>query len=1221
MNHEVPRTSWVLWAVALFGLVLWLSHGGKAAPPAGGGRPAPAPPVSGVLAATLAHVLAALLWALAALLLLALLVAAVRLALRRRRALAMRVDEIILGPDDTATPYEVMSALDAIHGQLLTRYGSAALGQVSWTFEIVRDADGGVHFLLAAPFGWLDAIEDIWRSKYTNLRFRPWRETPRPWPVAQQIVLAKPWWHATETQKDYQNSVVETLVQALDRADGAVHLQYHLTPLPVEPLHAQLRHRIRQMEYGARAQQQADPAMPGVGYAESQVVKDSLQLYGKAAFRTEIRLAADTWADMQRAYGAIQEAGGENRFRAATVVLGKGLWTRWFWARMPSLVLFRACLLFSFPLATLIHLPTARLRVNSLQRALVRRGPAPRPIPRDPALAILRDETGPVGIPEGDRKYNLLLVGSQGAGKTTDLLNVVKVDSRWTAPGADGRPVYAKALVLLDIGKDTAHRALGIIPPGREVIWFDPADPACPWGINPLLADVEASGLADHVLEGLTAVFGDEAIRARSREFLGNAILAVREVLGDQADFTHVYRLLTDETFRQYVAEHVQDAHQRRYWQQVIPQTLQVNPRFFEEGLAAPRNKLDEVLRNPRIRAVLEAGPGRRLIDFRAIIARRQILVANLDKARLGTTGARLVGILLLTMLWHALEAQTAVPEAERVPVSLILDEAQNFISDGFLDLLAEGRAYGVQVTLAVRFLQEIASEKVILGLQALAQNLIVHQFELVDEAKLFMQRFMRVWANMVTTADESQDAINFGADDFMRLPKFWAVCRFMVGGTPQPAFLAQTIPWETAYDAAARQAHLARQPQWTPPPEPVGKSAPAEDVKQTAEPEPARTVGSPGPDAEAERAPTPARAGSPLSGADLPGAAPGVGPPGLPDVLTLLLGPEGAAALLAFARDKLTGLYGQNVWHQLLAQDLTACAVVICDLDGLKPINDTQGHAAGDAYLQRAARALAQAVGSGGLAVRAGGDEFAVLARGLSPGELAGLEARIRAALLAAGVEASVGSARQEPGESLAAAVARADAAMYADKRQRKGELADAAEPTDPAAADPASPADAIPPPTVPRTPSPDPADGPALWEPTDPRQAACRRYGWTPDQMRQWAAAAGATPEEVREAAAWLLRNKVPPHQGAAQARFRRVLALKAEDRRLRPLAERLGADLGALREALWAAEASVDEVLAVAAAHPEVTTMDRLMSLVHPPAGGRQRSRAVTRGRERS
>lgn len=128
---------------------------------------------------TLLSILEFLLWALALGLVLMALSIALRILMRRRRMDAMRVEEIILGPDDTATPYEVMSALDAIHGQLLTRYAGSSMGQNPWSFEIVRDQDRGIHFLLAAPYQWLTAIEDIWRSKYTNIRLRP---TPCPPP-------------------------------------------------------------------------------------------------------------------------------------------------------------------------------------------------------------------------------------------------------------------------------------------------------------------------------------------------------------------------------------------------------------------------------------------------------------------------------------------------------------------------------------------------------------------------------------------------------------------------------------------------------------------------------------------------------------------------------------------------------------------------------------------------------------------------------------------------------------------------------------------------------------------------------------------------------------------------------------------------------------------------------------------------------------------------------
>lgn len=805
-------TAWELWALALLGI--WLKFfRGKPATSAAPGPAASSPshPVGslwgslGSGALVVLHIVG-MLMALGGIVGLAVL--GIRLWMRRRRLEAMVAEEIILGPDDVAKPEEVVGALDAIHTALLTRYGGSALGQVSWTFEIIRDRDGQIHFVLAAPHRWLKAIEDIWRGVYTNLRFQPWGDVDRIWPVAQQIVLERPWRHPTRIDTTYTHSVVEMMVQALDRAEGEVRLQWLLTPLPVGPLTAQLRGSLQRLEYQARAEQQVDPAHPGLGVVDRQDVSQATALLGRSAFRAEVRLAADDWDAMQRLYGAMAGSNADNQWKAQTVWAFKGLWSGWLNRRQPSLAFFGHTILFSKPLATVVHVPSARLRVQSLNRKLVRRGPAPPKIPRDPALAILKDEIGPVGIPEGDRKFNTIFIGSQGGGKSTGMLQQIRVDATWR--DSHNRP---KALVLLDIGKDTAKRAMGIVPDDREVIWFDPADPHCPWTLNPLMAGVHASSLANDVLEGLTQVFGDDAIRARSREFLGNAILAVKEVQGADADFSSVYKMLTDGRFRQNVIDNVQDPHQKDYWQVTFTQTVANNQRFVEEGLAAPRNKLDEVLRNPAVRAALTAGQGRHLLNLRDVVMGRKVLIANLDKARLGKSGARLLGVFLITMLWHALESQTDVPEAERVPTALIIDEAQNFISEGFLDILAEGRAYGAQTTLAVRFLGEILSDRAILGVRTLVQNLVIYQFELREEAEDFMKRFMRTYSNMISPSDEAQDNINFGADDFMRLPKHHVVCRWMVDGTPQQAFLAETVPWESFYDEAVKQRHLSRQP------------------------------------------------------------------------------------------------------------------------------------------------------------------------------------------------------------------------------------------------------------------------------------------------------------------------------------------------------------------------------------------------------------------------
>jgi diguanylate cyclase (GGDEF)-like protein len=143
--------------------------------------------------------------------------------------------------------------------------------------------------------------------------------------------------------------------------------------------------------------------------------------------------------------------------------------------------------------------------------------------------------------------------------------------------------------------------------------------------------------------------------------------------------------------------------------------------------------------------------------------------------------------------------------------------------------------------------------------------------------------------------------------------------------------------------------------------------------------------------------------------------------------------------------RDPLTGLGNRRLWHEQAdielsraRRDGTPLSVALFDLDGFKSINDARGHAAGDVLLRELADAWRPLVRLPDVLVRIGGDEFATLLPGAAA-EQAELVAERLCAELPAGVGATYGHAQwQAPGETFAALVARADAALYARKRER---------------------------------------------------------------------------------------------------------------------------------------------------------------------------------------
>lgn len=158
----------------------------------------------------------------------------------------------------------------------------------------------------------------------------------------------------------------------------------------------------------------------------------------------------------------------------------------------------------------------------------------------------------------------------------------------------------------------------------------------------------------------------------------------------------------------------------------------------------------------------------------------------------------------------------------------------------------------------------------------------------------------------------------------------------------------------------------------------------------------------------------------------------------GLPAVFS---GLSFAAVERVALEDPLTGLFNRRAFLMLLDKELardtregSAVAVAMLDVNGLKAVNDQQGHAAGDVLLRRAAAAWQAALRREDVLARLGGDEFAVLLPGCgSPHEAVDVLDRMRAS---SGVSVSVGVALS-CGEHLDALVSRADHAMYVAKRR----------------------------------------------------------------------------------------------------------------------------------------------------------------------------------------
>jgi len=155
----------------------------------------------------------------------------------------------------------------------------------------------------------------------------------------------------------------------------------------------------------------------------------------------------------------------------------------------------------------------------------------------------------------------------------------------------------------------------------------------------------------------------------------------------------------------------------------------------------------------------------------------------------------------------------------------------------------------------------------------------------------------------------------------------------------------------------------------------------------------------------------------------------------------------------LAYA-DLLTGCENRMAFEQRLREAGAqrdrgkSVTMVIFDVNNLKTVNDTLGHKQGDAYLKNTADVLAEHIGSAGSLYRIGGDEFATILIDVSQKEIQAIVENIklekRMMLRYYPFSCACGAATYDKNtdRTMRDIFARADGAMYDDKRRQKGKV-----------------------------------------------------------------------------------------------------------------------------------------------------------------------------------
>ncbi len=292
----------------------------------------------------------------------------------------------------------------------------------------------------------------------------------------------------------------------------------------------------------------------------------------------------------------------------------------------------------------------------------------------------------------------MYIIGKTGTGKSTLIENMVIADIQ-----------AGNGLALIDPHGDLAENVLNFVPEGRveDVIYFNPADIQYPIAFNPLAKahpdyhHLIASGLISTFKKIWPSYWG-----ARMEHILRNSIMALLEY--PESTLLDLPRLLTNDGFRKRILANVKNQQVKEFW---FSEFASYSKWYKSEAASPISNKVGQFLTATPIRNIV--GQKENAFSLRKVMDQRKILIVNLAKGKIGEDNGALLGAMIVTKIQLAALSQANIPESERIPFYLYVDEVHNFLTESFADILSDARKYGLRLILAHQYIKQLDEDMI----------------------------------------------------------------------------------------------------------------------------------------------------------------------------------------------------------------------------------------------------------------------------------------------------------------------------------------------------------------------------------------------------------------------------------------------------------------------------------------------------------------------------
>jgi len=305
------------------------------------------------------------------------------------------------------------------------------------------------------------------------------------------------------------------------------------------------------------------------------------------------------------------------------------------------------------------------------------------------------DGNDPVEISLDERRQGTYIIGTTGTGKSSLLKNIIYQDMHQDR---------AHGLCVLDPHGDLIDELLCLVPKDRvnDVILFDPMDTERPFGLNLLECDRDnphqVRWVVSTVMATLQRLFAF-SWGPRLEHVLRHTLLTAMAL--PDSTFIELLLLLTNEGFREKVVNRIQDPILTQFWAD-----LPRSQRERYELISSTLNKISPFITDRSMRNII--GQAHNTVDLKKVMNEGKILLVNLSKGDLGEANSSLLGAVLVNLVLISALQRRSIPQKERRPFHLIVDEFQNFATESFAILQSEARKYAVDVVVAHQFRDQL---------------------------------------------------------------------------------------------------------------------------------------------------------------------------------------------------------------------------------------------------------------------------------------------------------------------------------------------------------------------------------------------------------------------------------------------------------------------------------------------------------------------------------